>query len=47
MKNTSIVIELYVQVHSSPGNILRKHRVIPNVMDLYVFSFFPSQVIEG
>ena len=40
MKNISIIIKMYVEVHSSPGNVLRKHRVIPNVMVLYVFSFF-------
>ena len=40
MNNISITIEIYVQVISSPGNILRKHRVIPNAMVLYVFSFF-------
>ena len=47
MKNISIIIKMYVEVRSSRGNVLRKHRVIPNVMVLYVFSFFLSQIIEG
>ena len=42
MKNISIIIEIYVLVHSSPGNVLRKHRVIPNVMVLYVFFYLRS-----
>ena len=46
MKNISIIIEIYVYVRFSRGSVLRKHRVIPNVMVLYVFSFFLSQVIE-
>ena len=47
MKNISIIIKMYVEVRSSRGNALRKHQVIPNVMVLYFFSFFLSQINEG
>ena len=40
MNNISITIEIYVQVISSPADVLRKHRVIPNAMVLYAFSYF-------
>ena len=44
MKNISIIIEIYVSFHSSPGYVLRKHRVVPNVMVFYVFSFFSISI---